>query len=471
MSEIKPPAHEDQPGAGSGPANAGAPRREGAREGSLDAPTRYPLEWRSPEFTSDEALYAEMERIFDICHGCRRCFSLCNSFPTLFDAIDESDTGEIDGVPREAYWEVVDHCYLCDMCYMTKCPYVPPHEWNVDFPHLMLRAKYKRFKDGARISFRDRMLSSTDLVGSLAGVPVIAETVNAVNSTRWGRRALEAALGVDAEAPVPKYASKSARRRLKDKVGRKDVVAEPAGETRGKVLVFSTCYGNHNKPSLVEDLVAVLEHNGIPTALPTKERCCGMPKFEMGDLESVEKLKETNIPELYRWVQDGWDLTSPIPSCVLMFKQELPLMFPDDEQVLAVRDAFYDPFEYLMIRHRHGKLRTDFKQPLGKIAYQVPCHQRVQNIGLKTRDVLQLVPETKVQAIERCSGHDGTYAVKKEYGPTSRKIGRPVARQVDNAKADHFISDCPMAAEQIAAISESATATGPLELLRRAYGI
>jgi len=196
-----------------------------------------------------------------------------------------------------------------------------------------------------------------------------------------------------------------------------------------------------------------------------------MPKFELGDLESVEKLKANNVPELYRWVREGWDLTAPVPSCVLMFKQELPLMYPDDEQVRAVRDAFYDPFEYLMIRHRHGKLNTDFKTRLGKIAYQVPCHQRVQNIGLKTRDLLQLVPETEVQVFERCSGHDGTYAVKKEYGPTSRKIARPVARQVENAKADHFISDCPMAAEQIVTVAESATATDPLELLRRAYGI
>src|SRR5690606_31619304 len=149
------------------------------------------------------------------------------------------------------------HCYLCDMCYMTKCPYVPPHEWNVDFPHLMLRAKYKRLKDGARVSFRDRMLASTDLVGSLAGIPVVAETVNAVNATKWGRKLLESTFGVDAEAPVQKYASRSARSRLKDKVGRKDVAAEPAGETRGKVLVFTTCYGNRNKPSIVEDLVAV----------------------------------------------------------------------------------------------------------------------------------------------------------------------------------------------------------------------
>ena len=146
------------------------------REGSLEAPTRHPIEWRSPQFTDPAALDKELARIFDICHGCRRCFSLCNAFPTLFDAVDATASGEVHDVPKEAYWQVVEHCYLCDMCYMTKCPYVPPHEWNVDFPHLMLRAKVKAFEDG-KARFRDKFLSSTDTVGSLAGIPVVAEAV------------------------------------------------------------------------------------------------------------------------------------------------------------------------------------------------------------------------------------------------------------------------------------------------------
>jgi glycerol-3-phosphate dehydrogenase subunit C len=440
------------------------------REGSLDAPTRYPIDWQSPEFTNAEALDRELARIFDICHGCRRCFNLCNAFPTLFDAVDESETGELDSVPKSAYWAVVDHCYLCDMCYMSKCPYVPPHEWNVDFPHLMLRAKVKRFQDG-KASARDRILSATDRVGSLAGIPVVAAAVNSVNESPAGRRALESLLGIDAQAPVPRYHSNSARKRLADKVGRSAVEGVVSGATQGRVAVFATCYGNRNHPGMVEDLVAVMEHNGIAVALPARERCCGMPKLELGDLESIRRLKDENIDELHGWAADGWDLTAPIPSCVLMFKQELPLLYPDDERVRAVAEAFYDPFEYLAIRHREGKLRTDFKQSLGKISYQVPCHLRVQNIGLKTRDVLQLIPETTVQAIERCSGHDGTYAVKKEFHEVSRKIARPVARQVDNAAADHFTSDCPMAAAQIAAVAENATPTHPIQLLRRAYGI
>jgi glycerol-3-phosphate dehydrogenase subunit C len=189
------------------------------REGSLDAPTRHAIDWRSPEFGDAAALDQELARVFDICHGCRRCFSLCNSFPTLFDAVDATASGELHDVPREAYWSVVEHCYLCDMCYMTKCPYVPPHEWNVDFPHLMLRAKVKHFKDG-NASTRDKILSSTDTVGSLAGIPVVAEVVNAFNGSKIGRKLLEHTLGVERDAPVPKYHSKTARSRLKGRVGR-----------------------------------------------------------------------------------------------------------------------------------------------------------------------------------------------------------------------------------------------------------
>jgi glycerol-3-phosphate dehydrogenase subunit C len=465
-----------------GPSGPGGPERAAGRrttmaeskgprrEGSLEAPTRHPIDWRSPAFTDAAALEAELTRVFDICHGCRRCFSLCNSFPTLFDAVDSTDSGELHDVPREAYWKVVEHCYLCDMCYMTKCPYVPPHEWNVDFPHLMLRAKVKRFKDGAS-SARDKILSATDTVGTLAGIPVVAEAVNAFNGSKLGRRLLESTLGVDPDGPVPKYHSRSARRRLREHVGR-DVDPNPVGETRGRVVVFATCYGNRNHPSLVEDLVAVLEHNAIGTALAGKERCCGMPKLELGDLEATSKLKEVNVPELDRWVQRGWDLTAVVPSCVFIFQQGFPLFYLPNERVQRVANAFFDPFEYLMIRHREGQLRTDFTTSLGSISYHVPCHLRVQNIGLKTRDVLALVPGTQIQPIERCSGHDGTYAVKKEYGKISRKIGRPVARQVDSTEATHFASDCPMAASQIGAITESPTQPShPIQLLRRAYGI
>jgi Fe-S oxidoreductase len=603
----------------------------GGREGSLEAPTRHPLDWKNPAFYDEAALEKELTRVFDICHGCRRCFSLCNSFPTLFDAVDGSSTGELDGVDKKVYWEVVDHCYLCDMCFMTKCPYVPPHPWNVDFPHLMLRAKAVHSNKHG-MSLRNQVLASTDKVGAIAGIPVVVELVNAVNQSALGRKLLDKTLGVHPEAPIPKYYSNTARKRLKSLIGttadatngtappRSDAssvaeasllnaaannistsgaalpsgvasplgaasppgiasvgtasptrvvlpaevaplqgVASPVGVTSptgtakdalseaavvagqaavptpaapaaapvkesaaaklarleaaaaaleastssaapaaagresassqssaalaqksatpsraitGRVALFTTCYGNRNEPDLDVDLVKIFQHNGIEVRLVAKEQCCGMPKLELGDLEAVARAKEANIPQLLKVIRDGYDIVAPIPSCVLMFKQELPLMFPNDEDVATVRSRMFDPFEYLMLRHRAGQLKTDFRQSLGKVSYHVPCHLRVQNIGLKTRDVLKLVPDTTVDVIERCSGHNGTYAVKKEFRAASVKIGRPVMTRVENAQPAYYTSDCPMAGHQIqSGMKDAKEPTHPLKLLRIAYGL
>ena len=440
------------------------------REGGLEAPTRHPIDWQKPEFWDDQALTTELERVFDICHGCRRCFSLCNSFPTLFDAIDASTTLELDGVDKKVYWEVVDHCYLCDMCYMTKCPYVPPHPWNVDFPHLMLRAKAVKFKQQGA-SFRDTLLSAPDKLGQFAGIPIVVQVVNAVNKNGVARKVLDKTLGIHPDAVVPEFHSDNARKRLKNHTPLESAV-EPVEGTRGKVALYLTCYGNRNQPGMAEDLVKVFEHNGVPVRLTPREKCCGMPKLELGDFDTIKKNKDENIPMLAKLVDEGWDIVAPIPSCVLMYKQELPLMFPDDPEVRKVRDAIYDPFEYLMLRHKAGKLKTDFKAPLGKVSYHVPCHQRVQNLGLKTKEMLELVPETKVEAIERCSGHNGTYAVKSEYHEVSMKIGRPVMNKVAESGCDHYISDCPMAAEQIQnGLPDRKEPELPMELLRKAYGL
>jgi glycerol-3-phosphate dehydrogenase subunit C len=441
-----------------------------SREGSLEAPTRHPLDWQSADFYDQASLHRELERVFDICHGCRRCVSLCQSFPTLFDLVDESESMEVDGVAKDDYWKVVDHCYLCDLCYMTKCPYVPPHEWNLDFPHLMLRAKAVKYRQG-NVKMRDRILTSTDTVGTLAGIPVVNGLVNAVNANAVGRQALEGVLGVHKDARVPPYVSDTLRKVEKARIGR-SAKGEAAGPTTGKVALFTTCYGNYNEPGVNADLIAVFEHSGIPVTLPEKERCCGMPKLELGDLQAVQAAKDANIPVLKRLVDEGWDIVAMIPSCVLMFKQELPLMFPKDPDVQAVKAHIFDPFEYLMLRHKHGKLNTDFKKPLGNVVYQASCHQRVQNIGQKTREVLALVPNTTVEIIERCSGHDGTYAVKKEYYASAMKIVRPVAGRVEKAAPDHFGSDCPMAGAHIAhALGKDGEQRHPLSLLRMAYGI
>lgn len=440
------------------------------REGSLEAPTRHPIPWQDASFYDQDALFQELERVFDICHGCRRCVSLCNSFPTLFDLVDESETMEVDGVAKDDYWKVVDHCYLCDLCFMTKCPYVPPHEWNVDFPHLMLRGKAIQHKQG-KTKLRDKILTSTDSVGSIAGIPVIAQTVNAANKTKPLRKLMDKTVGIHAEAVLPEFHSNNLRKRMRGHES-PDVPVEPAGPTRGRVAMFVTCYGNRNAPDGVEDLIAVLEHNRVPVTLIEQEKCCGMPKLELGDLETVAKLKEFNIERLYAAVQQGYDLMAPVPSCVLMFKQELPLLFPDDDRVKAVADAFYDPFEYLALRHKAGKFDTGFKQSLGKVAYHAACHQRVQNIGSKTREILQLIPDTQIELIERCSGHDGTYAVKSEYHEISMKICRPVVRKVEEAQPQHYTSDCPMAGHQIEnGLSEPRKPESPFSLLKQAYGI
>ncbi len=443
------------------------------REGSLEAPTRHPLDWKNPEFYSEESLFAELERVYDICHGCRRCVSLCNSFPTLFDLVDESETMEVDGVDKKDYWKVVDHCYLCDLCYLTKCPYVPPHEWNVDFPHLMLRAKAVRFQqEGAKASHK--FMSSTDTVGKLAGIPVVASVVNAANNSGAMRKLLDKTMGVHPDAPVPEYHSNKGRSRL-SRVSKGVGNPEPAGATQGKVALYATCYGNYNEPHLVEDLVKVFEHNGIEVTLVEKEKCCGMPKLELGDLKSVEASKDANIPAMKRMIDQGYDIVAPVPSCVLMFKQELPLMFPDDPDVTTVRDRIFDPFEYLMERHKEGKLNTDFPEKLGKIAYHAACHLRVQNMGLKTRDLLKLVPDTEIDVIERCSGHDGTYGVKSEFYETASKICRPVVSRVQKAESDHYSSDCPMAGHMIEnglqGKGEDKPPEHPLTLLRQAYGL
>lgn len=439
------------------------------REGSLEAPTRHPVDWKSDEFWDRQSLDKELERVYDICHGCRRCVSLCESFPTLFDLVDESSTMEVDGVDKADYGKVVDQCYLCDLCYMTKCPYVPPHEWNVDFPHLMLRAKALAFREnGARL--RDRVLTSTDRVFNMASIPLVDITVNAANRTGAVRKLVQSTVGIHGDAPLPRFNSNTLRKRAAPLV--KDITVQPVGDTSGKLALYATCYGNYSSPEVGADFIKVFQHNNIHIDLVPKEKCCGMPKLELGDLDSVDALKQANIPVLAKLVDEGYDLTAPIPSCVLMYKQELPLLYPDDADVRKVQAAFFDPFEYLWLRHKGGELNTEFPQALGSIAYQVACHQRVQNIGLKTRDVLNLVQETDVNAIERCSGHDGTYAIKAETHENSVKIARPVVRKVDQQKADHFTSDCPMAASHIATLSEQVEkAEHPMTLLRMAYGL
>jgi Fe-S oxidoreductase len=442
------------------------------REGNLEAPTRHPLDWKSDEFYNEEALNKELERVFDICHGCRRCVSLCATFPTLFDLVDESPTMEVDGVDKKDYWKAIDQCYLCDVCYMTKCPYTPPHAWNVDFPHLMLRAKAVKYKKG-NVPFRDRFLSNTDGLGSFAGIPIVTQAVNAVNKTAVARSLMEKTLDVDKKAWLPEFATT----KFRSGAAKSTLHEVKDGKlTPGKVAIYSTCYVNYNEPGIGHDLLAILAHNEIPYVLVDKEACCGMPKLEQGDLAGVEEKKKLNMPHLATLAKDGYAILSAIPSCTLMYKQELPLMFPDDTDAQLVKEAMWDPFEYFISRNRDGLLKTDFKQPLGNISYHIPCHSRVQNVGRKTAETLQLVPDTKLNIVERCSGHAGTYGVKKEFHGMAMKIGKPVFKAMANNEPDYISSDCQLAGHHIEqgmdeAGLKKAQMAHPLALLRKAYGI
>lgn len=439
------------------------------REGSLEAPTRHPVDWKSADFYDEDKLNAELHRVYDICHGCRRCVSLCTAFPTLFDLVDASKTGEVDAVDKRDFSKVVDQCYLCDLCYMTKCPYVPPHQWNVDFPHLMLRAKAVKFKKG-EVRMRDRLLSSTDAIGKLAAIPVVAQTVNALNGNGAARALMQTVIGVHRERKLPPYSP--ARFRSAAPASPPHAVRDSA-RTPGKVAIFATCYVNYNEPGIGHDLIKLLEHNEIPYVLVEKEACCGMPKLELGDLEAVARLKLINIPPLARLAREGYAILTAVPSCTLMFKAELPLLFPGDAEVKLVSEAMFDPFEYLVLRHKDGLLKTDFKQPLGKVSYHIPCHSRVQNMGQKTREALQLVPQTTINTVERCSGHDGTWGVKSEYYANSMKIGRPVFKAMAASDPDYISSDCAIAARHIQqGMGETrARREHPLSLLRIAYGL
>ena len=428
------------------------------REGSLEAPVRHPLNWQDEDFYNEQFLNDELERVFNICHGCRRCVSLCKAFPTLFDLIDESETFEVDSVDKADYKKVVDQCYLCDLCYMTKCPYVPPHEWNVDFPHLMLRAKAIQFKKGeTKKSYK--VLTSPQQVGSVASKPVISSIVNWSNSNKTIRKITENIMGVHADAVVPKYHSKTLTK----------LFVEDNIVSKFKVAIFGTCYGEYNDPKSVIDLVDVLRHNNVEVKLIKNTQCCGMPKMELGDLETVIKYANENITPLKKLVGDGYKLIAPIPSCVLMFKSELPMIISDNEDIKLISKAFFDPFEYLSFLNDSAQLDTNFSAIDKEVLYQMACHQRVQNIGSHTKKILGLIPDLDVNIAERCSGHDGTYGVRKETHTYAVTIAKPVVKKITD-NTDLVVSDCVMAGNHIAHLAtQNIEAIHPITLVKMAY--
>jgi glycerol-3-phosphate dehydrogenase subunit C len=449
--------------------------KEAAREGSLDAPLRHPIEWREDSYYDLAAVEAEMERVFDICHGCRRCFNLCDSFPTLFDMIDEGPTGELDGVPKEKYADVAKACTLCDMCFMTKCPYVPPHEFNLDFPHLILRYRAAKRRAGEKEFVREE-LGKADRNGKLAKpVAGLANWATARANTPL-RGLLEAIAGVDAEATLPLFHSKTATDRLKKR--RPEINAAGPAYGLRKAAVYATCFAEYNAPSTAEAAMAVLARQGVDAQLVYPE-CCGMPQLEAGDLANVAGRAERIAAAFGPALDEGRDIIALTASCALMMKFEWPLLLPENAAVRRLAKAVRDVSEYMVELSKAYGLAPGLETVEGGITLHHACHERAQNMGAKSAEMLRLIPGTKVDLVERCSGHGGTFGVMKKTRPDAMKVGKPTARQVAQKGNETLCSDCPLACQHLGDLVKAELPAGvgppqqahPIEVLARAYGL
>jgi glycerol-3-phosphate dehydrogenase subunit C len=439
------------------------PVKSGGREGSLDPPLRHPLAWQDPDFNDLASVETELERVFDICHTCRRCFNLCDSFPRLFDLIDEGPTGELDGVAKADYAKVSEACTLCDMCFMTKCPYVPPHEFNVDFPHLMLRHR-SALREAEGGNFVQEQLGRTDRNGKLAA-PVAAIANWATDTgNRFVRKAMEKVAGIDSEAALPLFYRNKASDRLAT-----PPPADPAGPAYGKrkAAIYATCFVEYNAPDTAVAAAFVLARQGVETRLAYPV-CCGMPQFESGD-----------IAELLPLVEQGYDILTLTASCGLMMKFEWPLILPDHPSIHRLAAAVRDISEYVVeLDKAHGLAAGLRGDPLSVTLHHA-CHARAQNMGAKSAQMLRLIPGAKVDVVERCSGHGGTFGVMKETHAVAVKVGRPVARQVAQAGNSVLCSDCPLACKHLGQLVSAELADGiaeprqahPIEIFASAYGL
>jgi glycerol-3-phosphate dehydrogenase subunit C len=445
------------------------------REGSLEAPTRHAVAWQDPDFTDMAKIEAEMHRVFDICHGCRRCFNLCDSFPRLFDLADNSPTGELDNVTSEQYKSVVDACTLCDMCYMTKCPYVPPHEFNLDFPHLMLRYRAAEVKAG-KAKRMEQELVKTDRNGRIGAA--VAPLANWATRTGNGvtRPLLETVAGIHREAALPKFHGRTFTMRAKRDVPEVNRAARAFGR---KAVLYATCFVNYNNPQIGVAARAVLARNGVETEV-VYPACCGMPQLEQGNIEQVVANARKVSAELLPWIDKGYDIIGLMPSCALMFKFEWPLLLPGDAAVKRLSQATFDISEYIVDIARKDGLAEGLKPLPGDVTVHLACHARAQNMGQKAAEMLRLVPDTKIAVIERCSGHGGSWGVAKDNFEIALKIGKPVARQAAKNASMFVSSECPLAGEHIIQGMERLeggeapkvhTAPHPIELFAQAYGL
>jgi glycerol-3-phosphate dehydrogenase subunit C len=444
------------------------------REGSLEAPVRHPIDWQNPDFWDEAKLDAEMRRVFDICHGCRRCFNLCDSFPRLFDLIDATEHGLVEDVKSEDFGPVVDACTLCDMCFMTKCPYVPPHQFNLDFPHLMLRARAIDAKNGKE-PFAVRELTKVDRNGKLGSL--VAPLANWATDThnKLTRTVLEKMGGVHHEAKLPEFHGKTFALRARKNPPKLNAEGPAKGR---KAALYATCFVNYNNPNTGTAAQAILAHNGVETKV-VYPRCCGMPQLEQGEIEKVAETAKAVAAELSPIIDEGYDIVALMPSCALMLKFEWPLILPGDKLVEKLAKATFDVSEYMVdIAKRHG-LAPGLKPLDGGVSVHLACHARAQNMGQKAAEMLRLIPEIDLAVIERCSGHGGSWGVMKDNFATALKVGKPVARTAAKNGKTYLASECPLAGEHIVqglqrldeAKPNIEHSLHPVELLAKAYGL
>ena len=442
-------------------------------EGSLEAPTRHAIAWQDEAFYDAAEIDKELRRVFDVCHGCRRCFNMCDSFPRLFDLIDESPTQELDSVDSKDFAPVIGACTLCDMCFMTKCPYVPPHPFNIDFPHLMLRHRAMEAKQG-KVTFTDRQLAATARNGAIAStLAPLANWATARDNTTVGPM-LRKAADFHPAAELPKYASKSLQARGKTP----PEVNRDAPAFGRKAVLHATCFGNYNNPDVGDDLQAILRRNGVETAV-ARPRCCGMPLLEQGRIAEVADNARAVAAELGAWIDKGYDVIALVPSCALMLKSEWKLMLPDDPAIAKLARATFDVSEYIVgIACKEGPA-PGMRPMSGTLTLHMACHARAQNMGQKAAEMPRLIPEANVKVIERCSGHGGSWGFKNEWFDVALKVGRPVARLAAGNGPGYVMSECPLAGVHIAQGMEIQTSdqpkpelvSHPVQILARAYGI
>ncbi len=430
------------------------------REGSLEAPIRHVLDWQNPDFYDMDKIHAEMHRVFDACHGCRRCFNLCDSFPRLFDLVDNSATGEMDGVKVADYKQVVDACTLCDLCFMTKCPYVPPHYRAAELKHGKADKVYGQ-------------LTETDRNGKAA--QMMAPVVNFANEAKPVRALMQATIGIDAEAKLPKFCGRTLVMRAAEEPLQVNQSAPAYGR---KAVLYATCFSNYNNPEIGVAARKVLAHNGVETEV-VYPRCCGMPQFERGDVARVAEHAKTVSEALIPYVEDGYDVIALVPSCALMLKFEWPLVLPNDAKVKQLSDATYDISEYVVEIATKQGLAKGLRKLEGGVALHIACHARAQNMGQKAAEMLRLIPDPDLQVIERCSGHGGAWGVMQGNFDIALKVGKPVARQALGAGKAHVASECPLAGDHIVQGMErlakgephATEAEHPIQLFAKAYGL